>query len=145
MSKFIKRTKEYSSSPGMQQLLNSHIHLVTSFPMVILEPEFVLACASHFYKETRTIKDDDGKVIIMLDPKTIDKIFKVLTPPTHANITIEKAQTHYNQNEESCKKNINTNWILKPRAMTTRWPKLYQSDCKEEINDMITLCSVIKL
>lgn len=87
-----------------KQLRNNHhhhtsIHLVSSFVVVILELEFVLACASHFDREKGNINDDDGKVIIRLDTKVIDKVFKVLDPPTHANITIEKSQAHYNQNE----------------------------------------------
>lgn len=45
---------------------------------------------------------------------------------------------------KSYKNNINTNWILKQKATTTRWAKLYQSDFKEEINDKITLLNRLK-
>lgn len=60
---------------GMQLLLNSHIHLVSYFLVAAQELEFVLACAAHFDQETRSIRDEDGNVIIILDPETIDKIF----------------------------------------------------------------------
>lgn len=72
MSEFIERTQKQSTTSGMHQLLRSPIHLVSSFLVATLELEFVFSCAYHFDKETRTIKDDDGKVIIRLDPKTID-------------------------------------------------------------------------
>lgn len=96
MSKFLERTK-CSPTHGMQLLMNSHIHLVSSFPVVALEPEFVLACAAHFDRETRTIRDEDGNVIIKLDPETIDKIFKVPIATLYADITMKSALDHYNQ------------------------------------------------
>lgn len=78
MFKFLERT-EGSPTHEMQLLLRSYIHLVSSFLVATLELEFVLACTSHFDKETRRIKGDDGNVIIRLDAKTIDKIFEVST------------------------------------------------------------------
>jgi hypothetical protein len=83
MSEFLERA-ESSTSHDMQLLLRSHIHLVSSFPVAALDPEFVLACASHFDSETRTIKDDDGNVIIRLDLETINRIFRVPDAPMYS-------------------------------------------------------------
>lgn len=142
MSKFLERTK-CSPTHGMQLLLNSHIHLVSSFPVAALEPEFVLACAAHFDRETRTIRDEDGNVVIRLYTETIDKIFRVLAPPEYADITMKSALDHYNQRRSDCIRHINAKWLKTPRTCFSRWPKLYRSDFIEEVGDMITLLSRI--
>lgn len=54
MSEFLERIEE-STDHGMQLLFNSHIHLVSTFLVAALEPEFVLACIAHFDKESRTM------------------------------------------------------------------------------------------
>lgn len=142
MSEFLE-SAEGSPSHIMQSLLNSHIHLVSTSPVATLEPEFVLACAAHFDKGSRTIKDDDGNIVIKLDAETIDKIFKVPAALVYVDITMKGALDHYNQKRLDCIRHINSKWLKTSRTCFSRWPKLYRSDFIEEINDMIKLLSRI--
>lgn len=61
----------------MKHIKRSNIDLVSAFPMAAMEPDFVLGCIWHSTPKTKTIKDADRRVIISLDPKVIEKIFKV--------------------------------------------------------------------
>ena len=76
MTNFLQRIKTHVGHE-MKRIKRSHIHLVSMFPMVAMEPEFVLGCAKRFSPKSETIKNVDGKVIISLDPKIIEQIFKV--------------------------------------------------------------------
>lgn len=142
MFEFLEK-EEGSPSHSMQLLLNSHIHLVSTFLVAVLESEFVLTCATHFDKGSRTIKDDDSNTIIRLDAEAIDKIFKVPTAPVYADISINGALDHYNQKRSDCIRHINSKWLKTPRTYFSQWPKLYRLDLIEDINDMITLLSRI--
>lgn len=142
MSTFLEREKE-SPTHCMKFLLNSHIHLVSTFPVLALELEFVLACASHFDSKSRTIKYDDGNIIIRLDAKTIDKIFKVPATPMYIDISMKISLDYYNQRRSDYIRHVNYKWIKTPRTCFSRWPKLYHPDLIEEVRDMITLLSRI--
>ena len=61
----------------MKRIKRSNIHLVSTFPMAAIEPDFVYGCTRWFTSKTKNIEDADGKVIISLDPKVIKQIFKV--------------------------------------------------------------------
>lgn len=95
MSDFLERV-EGSPCEGMQLLLNSHNHLVSTFLVAAFEPEFVLARAAHFGRGSRMIKDDDGNIIIRLDAETINKIFKVPATLVYADISMKSTLDHYN-------------------------------------------------
>ena len=56
----------------MRHIKRSNIHLVFSFPMAAMEPKFVLACSRHFSPKSKTIKDADGNVIIILELEVIE-------------------------------------------------------------------------
>ena len=76
MAGFLQRV-EASLNWEMRCIKRSNIHLVSTFPMATLEPEFVLGCARHFSAKTKTIKDVDGNVIMSLDLEVIEQIFWV--------------------------------------------------------------------
>lgn len=73
---FLQRV-EILIGQGMKCIKRRNIHLVSTFPMVAIELDFIFGCAWRFTSNTKTIKDADDKVIISLDPKVIEKIFKV--------------------------------------------------------------------
>lgn len=128
MSEFIQRTR------SSQLLLVCNCswkqqYVVASFPVVTVEPEFIVACAAHF-DEAKSVKDIDGKVVIRLDEGIIDRIFKWPILEENIDITMKYSQEYYNKNEERCKKNINTNWLVKSRATTNRWPRFFHYNFK---------------
>lgn len=106
--------------------------------MATLEPEFVFSCANHFDKEKRTIKNDDGEVIIRLDVNTIEKVFRIPPTPVYIEISNDSAADNYASREKNFKRHIDK-WISEPRDAFTRCAKLYRSDFKWEIRDTITL------
>lgn len=139
MAEFIIRVEDPQDN-NLQRLLDSHIHHASSFPMAALEPEFVLACAHHFDKESRVIKNDDGEAIIRLDADMVEKVFRIPPAPLYMEITKESAAEYYVKREKDCKRHINR-WIQEPQASFSRWTKLYRCDFKWEIGDTITLLS----
>lgn len=76
----------------MQAIVNIGIHLATSFPFPAHDPKFVLSVAAYFDKETRSVNDIDGKVIIRLDEKFFDRIFKCPKVEEYADINMETTQ-----------------------------------------------------
>lgn len=139
MSEFIKRVEDPNDS-NMQRLLDNYIHHASFFLVAALELEFVLACANHFDKETRIIRNDDGEVIVHLDAVTIEKVFRIPPTPVYIEISRDSAAEYYVSREKDCKYHINR-WISEPGAAFTRWSKLYRCDFKCEIGDTITLLS----
>lgn len=137
MSEFIKRVEDPKDS-NMQFLLDIHIHHASSFLVASLEPKFVLACAYHFDKETRTIRNDDGEAIIHLDVDTIEKFFKIPPTPMYIEVSKDSAAEYYVSREKDCKRHMNR-WIHEPQASFTSWAKLYHCEFKWEIRDIITL------
>ena len=76
MEKFLQRI-DMSSQQDMLRIKRSNIHLVSTFPMEALEPEFLWGCANHFDAKSRMVEDADGKVVFSLHLDVIEKIFKV--------------------------------------------------------------------
>lgn len=138
---FLQRV-DAAVTEDMLSMKQSSIHLVSTFPLAALEPEFVIACAKNFDPTSRTIKDQDGKTIVSFDPETVDKIFQVPLSPVCINITTQKALDRWNEDTPSCTKFINENWLLNKRPNIARWPKgIRRTEFKEEISDLITLFS----
>ena len=75
----------------MNHIKRSNINLVSAFPMAAMEPDFVLGCTWRFTPKSKTMKDADGKVVISLDPKVIEKIFKVPHKAECADLTKESS------------------------------------------------------
>lgn len=93
--------------------------------MPALKLEFVLACATHFDRGSRTNKDDDGNIIIRLDVETVDKIFKALAAPLYSDFSMKGALDYYNQKRSDCIRHINSKWLKTPKTCFSKWPKLY--------------------
>lgn len=99
----------------------------------------------HFVKETRSVKDSNGKLIIKLDVEFFDRIFRDLNVEEYADISFESTQEYCDKNIDKCMRSVSTNLLEVSRLTITRWPKfLYRSDFREEIGDMITLLSRVR-
>lgn len=83
--------------------------MVSTFPLTTLELKFVSTCARKFDHPSRTIRDQDGNTIISLDPKTIDRIFRVPPAPLSTNISKKKALERWKGDNAYCIKYINDN------------------------------------
>ena len=81
----------------MKRIKRSNIHLVSTFPMATIEPDFVYGCARRFTPKTRTIKDADGKVIVSLEPEFIEQIFKVPHKSECVDLTKDSSLACWNE------------------------------------------------
>lgn len=114
--------------------------------MLAQNMKFVLTLGKRHDPTTRSIKDVDGKkMLIKLDVDFFDRIFKFLPIDQYANIDIQSAVTYFDNNLDKCRKNINENWLKNPRHTIVRCPEtLPCSDFIEEVNDLITLLRRVK-
>ena len=92
---------EAPATHEMKRIKRSNIHLVSTFRMATIEPNFVYGCARRFTPKTRNIKDADDKVIISLDPEVIEQIFKVLRKSECADLTKESSLTCWNEQKNN--------------------------------------------
>lgn len=146
LEEFLERVRESLVSYKMEPIINSGIHLVVAFPMSTQNLEFVLSLAKRYDSTTRLVKDVEGKEnLINLDEDFFDTIFKCLPIDQYVNIDIKSVVTYYDNNSDKCRRNINDNWLKTSRPTISRWPKtLPCSDFIEEVNDLITLFSIVK-
>lgn len=130
----------------MTRLIASGLHKYVSFPVAAHDHDFVLAATEHFDPTTRHIKDADGNVVIRLDSKYFNSIFKGSYTEEVVDITLASAQKWYEENEDKRKKIINKVFLQSARNSTTSCcPKLFhRSDFTQEYNDIVTLLPWIK-
>ena len=107
MVKFLQRV-EAPTSHQIRHIKKSNIHLVSSFPMAVIELEFVLACSRHFSLKSKTIKDADDNVIITLDPDVIEQIFKVPQNIEYVDLTKGSSLDMWNAHKGNYQKYVNS-------------------------------------
>ena len=97
---FLQRI-EAPATHEMKRIKRSNIHLVSTFPMAAIEPDFVYGCARRFTPKTRNIKDADGKVVISLDPEVIEQIFKVPRKSECVDLTKDSSLACWNEQKSN--------------------------------------------
>jgi hypothetical protein len=84
--------------------------------------------------------------MMRLDAKLFFMIFQVHTMDKYTNMSIQHAQEAYEDNPNEARWLINEKWLKTPKPKISRWPKnLPCSDFKEDVCDMITLLSRVKI
>ncbi|KAH9296107.1 hypothetical protein KI387_039695, partial [Taxus chinensis] len=97
---FWERVKALNKKSWMQAIYDSGLALATSFPTSMHFPEFVLATTSHFDKESMSVRDDDDKVVICLDPDFFEDLLKLPDVEDYATISPELVVEHWDKEEE---------------------------------------------
>ena len=116
---------ENRNSHEMKHIKRIHIHLVSSFLVAVMEPKFILGCVKYFISKYKTIKDVEGRVVISLNPKVIEQIFKV---PHHAkciDLTKESPLEIWNEKKEEYQKYVNQYWLDKKKEQFLKMAEDY--------------------
>lgn len=78
----------------MQGIFNSGLTLAVVFPPLMHFSEFVLVVAAQFQKDSRTMKNDDGTIVIKLDIDYFKDLLKCPDVEEYAKNSPESCLEH---------------------------------------------------
>lgn len=141
MEDFWARTNQATNGPWMNKLIRSGLHFLARLPVSAINNEFIMLVDRCYNKDTRCVKDKEGKTVIDLTSCRFEITLGIPHHRKYIAISLKDYKKAWHDYEDKCMQMMNELY-LKNKNAVSRWPQtIHRSDFNEELSDTITFLS----